>query len=106
MKKRLVFMTLIFVTFLCTSCTLQSKLSRKNGAGSGDFIGEKKAKELAVSRVAGAAESDIRKFEMDRSDGRAEYEGEIYYQGMKYSFEIDAYSGNILEWEAETIYDS
>lgn len=105
MKKRLFFMTLIFVTFLCTSCTLQSKLFGKQGAVSGNLIGEEKAKELAVSRVAGATENDIREFEMDRSDGRVEYEGEIYYEGMKYSFEMDAYSGDILEWEAETIYN-
>ena len=28
-------------------------------------------------------------------------EGEIFYNGMEYEFEIDADSGNILKWEEE-----
>lgn len=30
-----------------------------------------------------------------------EYEGEILYDGSKYDFTIDGYSGTIREWEVE-----
>lgn len=70
-------------------------------SGSGSEITEEEAKALALAQVPGATESDIIKFETDRDDGRIEYEGEILYSGMKYEFEIDAYSGTIRSWEAE-----
>ena len=34
-----------------------------------------------------------------------EYEVEIVYNAMEYDFEIDAYSGNIISWDSESIYD-
>lgn len=70
-------------------------------SGSDSEITAEEAKTLALAQVPGAAESDIIKFETDRDDGRIEYEGEILYSGMKYEFEIDAYSGTIRSWEAE-----
>lgn len=70
-------------------------------SGSDSEITAEEAKTLALAQVPGATESDIIKFETDRDDGRIEYEGEILYSGMKYEFEIDAYSGTIRSWEAE-----
>ena len=70
-------------------------------SGSGSEITAEEAKALALAQVPGAAESDIIEFKTDRDDGRIEYEGEILYSGMKYEFEIDAYSGTIRSWEAE-----
>lgn len=64
-------------------------------------ITEEDAKALALAQVPGAASSDIQKFKTDYDDGRMEYEGTIVYDGMKYEFEIDAYSGAIRSWEAE-----
>jgi len=64
-------------------------------------ISEAKAKEIALAQVPGAKEADIRKFEVDRDDGRVEYEGEIVYDGMEYEFEIDGYSGAIRSWDVE-----
>ncbi len=72
-------------------------------SGSGSEITAEEAKALALAQVPGATESDIIKFETDRDDGRIEYEGEILYSGMKYEFEIDAYSGTIRSWEAEPV---
>ncbi len=63
------------------------------------------AKALALAQVPGAKTSDIREFEVDYDDGRLEYEGKIYYNGMEYEFEIDGYSGAIRSWEAEPIHD-
>ena len=59
------------------------------------------AKALALAQVPGATTSDIYQFEVDYDDGRIRYEGEILYNGMKYEFEIDGYSGSIREWESE-----
>ena len=64
-------------------------------------ISESKAKEIALAQVPGAKESDIKEFEVDRDDGRIEFEGKIIYDGMEYEFEIDGYSGAIRNWEVE-----
>jgi len=66
-------------------------------------ITEADAKKIALAQVPGAAENDIRKFEIDRDDGKIEYEGEIHYDGIEYEFEIDGHSGAIRSWEAEPI---
>ena len=46
---------------------------------------------------------DILEFETDHEDGRVQYEGKIFYEGMQYEFEIDAYSGAFRSWEAEPL---
>ena len=74
------------------------------GASSGTAITEAEAKAIALGKVPGATESDIWEFSTDRDDGRLEYEGEILYNGTKYEFEIDGYSGTIRSWEAEPAY--
>ncbi len=59
---------------------------------------------IALAKVPGAAASDCT-LSLDDEDGRLVYEGKIVYQGMEYEFEIDAHSGTILDWEAESIDD-
>lgn len=69
-------------------------------------VSEADAKKIALAQVPGAAEADIREFEVDRDDGRVEYEGKIHYDGIEYEFEIDGHSGAIRSWEAEPVgYD-
>lgn len=63
------------------------------------------AKDKALAQVPGATVSDIREFETDYDDGRLQYEGKIYYNGMEYEFEIDGYSGAIRNWDAESMFD-
>ncbi len=70
-------------------------------AGGSTTITADQAKQLALSQVPGATVNDIREFETDYDDGRMRYEGKIYYGGMEYEFEIDAYSGAICGWDAE-----
>lgn len=67
---------------------------------SGAEISEEEAKVLALSKVPGAAESNIR-IHRDYDDGRAIYEGSIIYNNKEYDLEIDANSGKIVEWEEE-----
>lgn len=70
----------------------------------GKRISEEKAKQIALAKVEGATEQDIRKFKSEYDNGRLEYEGKIYYDNQEYEFEIDGYTGEILEWDVETIY--
>ena len=68
-------------------------------AGPAGLIGDAKAKSIALARVAGAKESDLRKFKLDNDDGRQVYEGEIFYNMKEYDFKIDAKSGEVLKCE-------
>lgn len=71
---------------------------------SGSYIGEDAARSIALAKVTGATESDIR-LHLDYDDGVSVYEGSIVYNAMKYEFEIDAVSGNVIEWDVESVYD-
>ena len=64
-------------------------------------ITEAEAKALVLAQVPGAAEENFLEFKTDYDDGRLEYEGELFYDGMKYEFTVDGYSGTIREWESE-----
>ena len=66
-------------------------------------VSEADAKQTALGRVSGATEKDIYEWEFDYDDGRPEYEGKIIYGGTEYDFTIDASSGAVIEWEAESI---
>ncbi|MDI9395542.1 MAG: PepSY domain-containing protein [Euryarchaeota archaeon] len=68
------------------------------------YIGEEKAKSIALAKVPGATESDIR-LALDSDDGNAVYEGSILFDDMEYEFEIDAAAGTIVDWSAEPIND-
>lgn len=70
-------------------------------ASSETAITLQQAKTIALNRVSGATESDLRIRE-DMDDGYRVYEGEIRYNGMEYEFTIDAASGNVVEWSAES----
>lgn len=65
---------------------------------------EDEVRKIALAKVPGAKASDCSLW-LDQDDGRLLYEGKIIYNQMEYEFEIDAYSGTILDWEAESIYD-
>ncbi len=69
------------------------------------IITEEDAKALAIAKVPGAALTDIREFKVDRDDGRMEYEGTIVFDKTEYEFEINAATGEFLNWEAESIFD-
>lgn len=61
---------------------------------------KEEAMKIALERVSGASEKDIH-IELDSDDGQFRYEGDIIYGQKEYDFEIDANSGNILEWSEE-----
>ena len=55
--------------------------------------------------MSGAADSNIRKVELDRDDGRLQYEVKIVYNNMEYDFDIDASTGTILSRDVESVWD-
>ena len=80
------------------------KTSGWSGSNSSNVtVSEADAKQTALGRVSGATEKDIYEWEFDYDDGRPEYEGKIIYGGTEYDFTIDASSGAVVEWEAESV---
>lgn len=57
-----------------------------------------RAKQIVLSRVAGATKENIKNFESDKDS----YDGVIYFNGVEYKFEIDAFTGRIINWKTET----
>lgn len=70
------------------------------------MLTEQEAKQIALKKVPGATEDDIKKFKKDTDDSIVEYEGEIHYNGKEYEFEIHAYNGTILEWDEEPLQET
>lgn len=66
-------------------------------------VSEADAKQTALGRVSSATQKDIYEWKFDYDDGRPEYEGKIIYGGTEYDFTIDASSGAVIEWEAESV---
>ena len=85
---------------------LSSGYDEKTAGWSGSnsvTVSEADAKQTALGRVSGATEKDIYEWQFDYDDGRPEYEGKIIYGGTEYDFTIDASSGAVIEWEAESV---
>ena len=71
----------------------------------GSYIGEARARSIALSYVSGATDANVRYARLDWDDGRMEYEVEIIYGTMEYDFEIDAYTGAVISRDMDSIYD-
>ena len=73
-----------------------------SGSISGDYIGETAAKEAALAH-AGVSEADVcwLKSDFDRDDGVYIYELEFAANGVKYDYEINALTGEVVKFEQE-----
>ena len=106
MKRKILSMILLGTMVLGISGTVNAK-SRKNyynstvSAKNNSYIGVNKAIKIALKKVPGANQSHVADVHLDREHGRMVYEGEIYYNGMEYEFDIDAVTGEIVKWKAE-----
>ncbi len=69
-------------------------------AASTTFITEAKAKEIALQK-AGGSSAKIVEFEFEYDDGHAVYDGDIVDGEKKYSFKINAVSGELLKWDPD-----
>lgn len=66
------------------------------------LISEEKAKEIALDNAKLTMDQvTFKKVEMDFDDGIKKYDIEFYYNNKEYSYEIDANTGNILEYEED-----
>lgn len=92
---------------VATGEIISSDYEAKNivGNGNGAAVSEATARQTALARVSGATDADIYEWKLDYDDGRPEYEGKIIYNQMEYEFTIDASTGVITEWDAESIFD-
>ena len=72
------------------------------GGQSGSYIGEAKAREIALER-AGVSESQVwgYKCELDRDDGLWKYEVEFRSGNYEYELEINAVTGAVLSYERD-----
>lgn len=61
---------------------------------------EERAKDIVQSKVPGAPREDIL-IHAEGDDDQLRWEGELFYQNIKYEFEIDARTGVILDWNAD-----
>ena len=69
-------------------------------------ISEQEAKEIALNH-AGFKESDVEftKVGKDMDDGIWQYELEFVAGEMKYEYDINAESGDVISFESESVYD-
>lgn len=65
-----------------------------------DYIGEAKAKEIALSHAGlSAGKATFLELKLDREDGRMVYEVEFYSGNKEYDYEIDAATGSIVGYD-------
>ncbi|WP_052144683.1 PepSY domain-containing protein [Halalkalibacter okhensis] len=57
----------------------------------------KLTKEQAISKVKEVLPGQIKEIELDSDDGEVIYEVELKYEGNDYDFEVDAFTGEIIE---------
>ena len=63
-------------------------------------ITEQQAQDLVLAQIPGAT---IWEFKREIDDGRTVYKGEAILDGREYEFEIDAVTGDFLEWDADDV---
>lgn len=79
----------------------------QSGDAQGTMMTEEEAKKLALSYIE-ITEEDVTfiKCDLENDDGKAYYDVEFYTLDQNdYDFEIDPYTGEIIEWDVEPIYD-
>lgn len=106
MKKIFVGFTLLAVLSGCgmTSNAPQSNpsVSPDTTETASDFIGEEKAKELALLKAGINADGvTFDRIELDRDDGVWQYEVDFRHEGTEYDIDIKADNGEILSFEKE-----
>ncbi len=79
---------------------------QNSGTGSGSYIGEEKAKSIALQKAGlNASQVSVIRCVLERDDNLWQYEVEFYAGSTEYDCEINAYTGAILSWKVESLYD-
>ena len=55
---------------------------------------------IVADKIPGAGAAEVSIWE-ESGDGRGRYEGELFFDGMKYEFEMDPQTGRIFDWNAD-----
>lgn len=66
----------------------------------GSAVSLEEAKKLIADKVPGSDAENVQIWE-ENEDGRGRFEGELYFENMKYEFEIDPATGRIFDWNAD-----
>ena len=66
----------------------------------GSPVTPEEAQAAVQAKVPGSDAADV-SIRQEQEDGRGRYEGELFYDGMKYEFEIDPPTGIIYDWNAD-----
>ena len=105
MKKKILSIALLSIMVLGVSVAANAKSKNKYNRNitSNSYIGVNRAMNIALKKVPGANSSHMKKIHLDREKGRMVYEGEIYYNGQEYEFDIDAVTGDIVKWKVEGV---
>ena len=105
MKKKILSIALLSIMVLGVSVATNAKSKNKynRNIASNSYIGVNRAMNIALKKVPGANSSHMKKIHLDRENGRMVYEGEIYYNGQEYEFDIDAVTGDIVKWKVEGV---
>ena len=105
MKKKILSIALLSIMVLGVSVAANAKSKNKynRNIASNSYIGVNRAMNIALKKVPGANNSHMKKIHLDRENGRMVYEGEIYYNGQEYEFDIDAVTGDIVKWKVEGV---
>ena len=90
MKRKFLKMTL-FGMLIISSLIFSGNKERKK-------ITSIKAKQIALAKVPGATFANVLEF---NSENNNFYKGQIIYRGVAYNFEIDVYTGKIINWSEE-----
>ena len=69
------------------------------------LITKEQAMNIVLARVKGATKKNFVKINLEREKNRLVYDGDLVYKGKEYDFEIDAKTGNVLEWKVENYPD-
>ncbi len=77
-----------------------SSSSNSSSTSSSQIISVDEVKSIVTSKI-GSTDAKIVEIELDREDGILQYEGEAFYNGYEYEFEINATSGVIIKWKVE-----
>ena len=103
MKNKILSIVLLGIMVLGVSVTANAKSKNKHNKhiSSNSYIGVNRAKNIALKKVPGANSSHVKEINLDRENGRMVYEGEIYYNGWEYEFDIDAVTGAIVKWKVD-----
>lgn len=97
MKKHGKFIVLLLIMIISLTGCGNNGVTQTEGEAT---ITMEEAGTLALEKVPGATDTNMR-IKEDREDGRLVYEGSILYENKEYDFQIDAATGEFIEWEID-----